>query len=116
MMGRHSTELSAEGAGRPVPLSDLSWCRRQSRLPDPPKKKKKKVAQNGGWTRPLLPSSSNWATSSTGQPKVVKVSGRGLQMTLGSGPRSWSSSREATSGLLARALGLGLADYSYLLV
>ena len=42
MMGRHSTDLSFAGAGRPLPLSDLSCSRRQSRLPDPPKKKKKK--------------------------------------------------------------------------
>jgi len=41
-MGHHSIELSVTGAGRPSPLSDFSWFRRQSRLPDPPKKKKKK--------------------------------------------------------------------------
>jgi len=41
-MGRHSTGLSVDGARRPSPLSDFSWCWRQSHLPDPPKKKKKK--------------------------------------------------------------------------
>jgi len=41
-MGRHSADLSGAGAGRPVPLADLSCSRRQSRLPDPQKKKKKK--------------------------------------------------------------------------
>jgi len=51
MMGRHSMELSAAGAGRPFPLSDFSWFWRQSRLPDPQKKKKKKkkkVERSGG--------------------------------------------------------------------
>jgi len=42
MMGRHSTDLSTAGAGRPLPLIDLSCSQRQSRLPDPQKKKKKK--------------------------------------------------------------------------
>ena len=37
-------------------------------------------------------------------------------MTLGSGPLSWLSLQEVTSRLLAQAAGLGLADYSYLLV
>jgi len=48
MMGRHSIELSCEGAGRPLPLSGSSWFRRQSRLPDPPKKKKKKKKKKSG--------------------------------------------------------------------
>jgi len=47
---------------------------------------------------------------------VVKVSGWGLQMTLGSGPQSWLSLRVATSGLLARAARLGLANSSCFLV
>ena len=42
MTGRHSTDLSGVGAGRPPPLSDVSWFWRQSHLPDPQKKKKKK--------------------------------------------------------------------------
>jgi len=38
-MGRHSIELPAAGAGRPLPLSGILWFWRQSRLPDPQKKK-----------------------------------------------------------------------------
>jgi len=41
-MGRHSIELSVAGDRRPFLPPDLSWFRRQSRLPDPQKKKKKK--------------------------------------------------------------------------
>ena len=48
MMGHHSKELSAAGAGRPSPLSDFSWFQWQSRLPDPQKKKKKKVVRSRG--------------------------------------------------------------------
>jgi len=55
-MGRHSTDLSVAGAGRPLPLSDLSCSRRQSRLPDPQKKKKKK----SGKKQRLDPTTSNW--------------------------------------------------------
>jgi len=44
------------------------------------------------------------------------VSGWGLQKTLGSGPQSQSSLQEVTSGLLAQAAGLGLANHSYLLI
>ena len=47
---------------------------------------------------------------------MVKVSDWGLQMTLGSGPQSRLLLWEATSGLLAQAAGLGLADHSYLLI
>ena len=47
---------------------------------------------------------------------MVKVSDWGLQMTLGSGPQSRLSSQKATSGLLAQAAGLGLADHSYHLI
>ena len=74
------------------------------------------VERSRGWTRPLLPSSSNQATSSTGRLKVVEVSGWGLQMTLGSGPQSWLSLQEATSGLLTQAARLGLANGSCFLV
>ena len=54
--------------------------------------------------------------SSTGRLRVVEVSDWGLQKTLGSGPQSWLLLREATSRLLARATGLGLANHIYLLV
>ena len=47
---------------------------------------------------------------------MVEVSDWGLQMTLGSGLQSQLSLQEATSGLLAQAAGLGLADHSYLLI
>ena len=47
---------------------------------------------------------------------MVKVSGWGLQKTPGSGPQLWLSLREATSGMLARAVGLSLANSGYLLV
>ena len=54
--------------------------------------------------------------SSTGRLKVVKVSGWGLQKTLGSGPQSWLSLQEATSRIPAQAVGLGLDTYRYLLI
>ena len=93
MMGRHSTDLSIAGAGRPVPLFDPSCSRRQSRLPDPQKKKKKKSGTK--WSLDPTTTSklvSGRATSSTGRLRVVKVSGWGLQTTLGSGPWPWSHS------------------------
>jgi len=85
MMGRHSTDLSATGAGRPLPLSGLSCSRRQSRLPDPPKKKKKKKKKVGsrGWTRPLLPRSSNWATGLERR-DVIRARVLGLKVVAGS--------------------------------
>ena len=47
---------------------------------------------------------------------MVEVSGWGLQMTLGSGPQSRLLLRVATSGLLAWAARLGLANSSCFLV
>ena len=47
---------------------------------------------------------------------MVQVSDWGLQLTLGSGPQSWLSSREATSGVPARAVGLGLRAHGYLFI
>ena len=47
---------------------------------------------------------------------MVKVSDWGLQKTLGSGPQLRLLSQEVTGGLLAQAVGLGLADHSYLLI
>jgi len=47
---------------------------------------------------------------------VVKVSGWGLQKTLGSGPQSWFLSQEATGRILTQAAGLGLTAHRYLLI
>ena len=47
---------------------------------------------------------------------MVKVSGWGLQKTLGSGPQPWLSLWEAMSRVPAQAVGLGLGAHRYLFI
>ena len=62
MMGRRSIDLSREGPGDQFPFPACSWCRRQSRLPDPQKKKKKKwrEAEAGAMWRWKLHTAVRW--------------------------------------------------------
>jgi len=84
-------ELLAAGAGRPLPLSNFSWFRQQSRLPDPQKKKKK-------WHEVEAGAMCKWNLHRGGDVEAMRTQWHG-----GGSEEELSGARRAEAGLCYRS-------------